>query len=91
MKKSHARGLVATAATVGLLAACGGGGDDAVPPSSGFVVGTDNMVPIGVEQNIADVVAFAKAQIAATSDTTDPVLLADVKLATDDTAEPADI
>lgn len=90
MRKIHARGLAATVATVGLLAACGGGGDDGVPAQQ-FVVGTDNMVPIGVEQNVGDVIAFAKAQIAATSDTTDPVLLADVKLATDDTAEPADI
>jgi hypothetical protein len=37
------------------------------------------------------VLAFAKAQIANTSDSRDPVVLADTHLATSDSADPADI
>lgn len=75
-------------AIAGLLAlgGCGGGGGDG--NGSGAVVdGTD--VPVGVEQAIDDVIAFAKRLIAQTSDSTEPAVLGNAKLATDDTAEPA--
>ncbi len=88
MQGKYARVLGVTATAVGLLAACGGDGDG-TPATSPFVAGTE--VPIGVEQNVGDVIAFAKQQIAATSDSTDPVLIGDARVATDDTADPADI
>jgi hypothetical protein len=88
--KSWALGA-ATAAVVALLAACGGGGGGGSGDSGGggFVAGTD--VPTGVQQNIGDVIAFAKQLIAGTSDSSDPVVLGDATLATDDAAEPADL
>ena len=73
-----------------LLAACGGGGSStAAPPGPTLVVGTD--VPVTVEQSATGVVDFAKTQLAATSETSDPLVLGDAKLATDDTGEPAEI
>ena len=79
---------VAGAAT--LLAACGGGGGATTTPAGPtLVVGTD--VPVTVEQSATGVVAFAKTQLAATSETSDPLVLGEAKLATDDASEPADI
>lgn len=73
---------------VGLLAACGGGGDG--PPVTQYVAGTG--VPIGAVTNVDDVIAFAKAEIANTSDSRDPVVLGDnTVLATSDSADPAEI
>lgn len=88
MKKSP--WLAVAVGTVTLLAACGGGGGDTPPPAGPtLVVGTD--VPVTVEQSAAGVVDFAKTQLAATSETSDPLVLGDAKLATDDTAEPAEV
>jgi hypothetical protein len=84
----HFKWIAPTAVAVGLLAACGGGGDG--PAASAYVAGTTE-VPVGVETQVDDVVAFSKAQIANTSDSRDPVVLADTQLATSDSAEPADI
>lgn len=70
-----------------LLAACGGG--STTPEGPTLVVGTD--VPVTVEQSATGLVDFAKTQLAATSETSDPLLLGDAKLATDDTGEPAEI
>ncbi|BDT68618.1 hypothetical protein os1_28030 [Comamonadaceae bacterium OS-1] len=85
----HFQWIAPTAIAVGLLAACGGGGGDG-PVAAQYVAGTTE-VPVGVETQVDDVVAFAKAQIANTNDSRDPVVLADTKLATSDSADPADL
>jgi len=46
---------------------------------------------VTVEQSATGVVDFAKTQLAATSETSDPLVLGEAKLATDDASEPADI
>ena len=79
-----------TAASLALLAACGGGGGGGSGGGDGGnVAGTD--VPVGVQQNVGDVVAFSKKLIANTSDSSEPVVLGDAKLATDDAGDPADL
>lgn len=80
------RWLVAVGAAT-LLAACGGGGGSSAGPT--LIVGTD--VPVTVEQSATGLVDFAKTQLAATSETSDPLVLGDAKLAIDDTGEPAEI
>ena len=85
----HFKWTAPTAVAVALLAACGGGGGDG-PVAAQFVAGTTE-VPVGVEAQVDDVVAFAKVQIGNTSDSRDPVVLADTQLATSDAADPADI
>ena len=77
--------------TVALLAACGGGGGSTATttPGTGLVAGTD--LPSSVEQSTQGVIDFAKTQLAATSDTTEPLVVGDAKLAVDDTAEPSDV
>ena len=76
---------------IGLLTACGGGGGDGGgDPGAAYVVGTTE-VPAGVEIRVGDVIAFSKAQIANTSDSRDPVVLADTVLASSDSEEPAEI
>ena len=72
-------------ALTALLTACGGSGN----PGVSLVPGTD--LPVAVEQSTMGVVDFAKGQIAAPSETSEPLLLGDAKLAVDDQAEPADI
>nr|WP_315243200.1 hypothetical protein [uncultured Albidiferax sp.] len=84
----HFKWTVPTLVAVGLLAACGGGGGDG--PTTQYVAGTTE-VPVGVEAKVEDVVAFSLVQIANTSDSRDPVVLADTQLATSDSADPADI
>ena len=78
---------------VALLTACGGGGGSTAstptPPSAGLVAGTD--LPTSVEQSAKGVVDFAKTQLTATSETTEPLIVGDAKLAVDDTAEPSDV
>lgn len=84
----HFKWITPAIVAVGLLAACGGGGDS--PPVAQFVPGTG--VPVGAVTNVDDVIAFAKAEIANTSDSRDPVVLGDnTVLATSDTAGPAEI
>ena len=80
------RWVAVAVGAVALLAACGGGSDHSGPA---LVMGTD--VPVTVEQSASGVIDFAKAQLLTTSETSEPLLLGDAKLATDDSAEPADI
>ena len=89
MKK--AQWLAAAVGTVTLLAACGGGGgnEPVAPVGPSLVVGTD--VPVTVEQSATGVVDFAKTQLAATSETSEPLVLGNAMLATDDASEPAAI
>lgn len=75
--------------TATLLAACGGGGGSTTPAGPTLVMGTD--VPVTVEQSATGVVDFAKTQLAATSESSDPLVLGEAKLAVDDSAEPAEI
>ena len=78
---------------VALLAACGGGGGSTATspttPGAGLVAGTD--LPISVEQSTKGVIDFAKTQLTATSETTEPLSVVDAKLAIDDMAEPSDV
>ena len=83
------RWLAAAVGAVALLAACGGSDDSTPPAGPTLVVGTD--VPVAVEQSATGVIDFAKTQLAATSETSEPLVLGNAKLATDDSAEPADI
>lgn len=94
MKKLANKSWVAAGAAVALLAACGGGGGGdggggVGAGGGGFVAGSE--VPIGAEQNVGEVIAFARQQLAATSDSTEPVVLGDARLATDDASEPVDL
>jgi hypothetical protein len=83
----HFKWIAPSAVALGLLAACSGGSGDSGPQ---FVAGTG--VPVGAQTQVADVIAFAKAEIADTSDSRDPVVLGDATtLATSDTDEPTDI
>ena len=75
--------------TATLLAACGGGGSTTTPAGPTLVMGTD--VPVTVEQSAAGLVDFAKTQLAATSESSEPLDLGEAKLAIDDSAEPAEI
>lgn len=85
--------LLTTLGTVALLTACGGGGGSTAttptPPGSGLVAGTD--LPTAVEQSTKGVIDFGKTQLTATSETTEPLVVGEAKLATDDTAEPSDV
>ena len=83
------RWVAVAVGAVALLAACGGGNDSVTHTGPALVMGTD--VPVTVEQSASGVIDFAKAQLLTTSETNEPLLLGDAKLATDDSAEPADI
>ena len=72
-----------------LLAACGGGSSDVVTAPPALIAGTD--LPMAVEQSTTGLIAFAKTQLAATSETSDPLIVGNAKLATDDSAEPSDV
>ncbi len=76
---------------VALLTACGGGGtsDSGTAPVVSLVKGTD--LPTSVEQSTKGLIDFAKTQLTATSESTEPLVVGDAKLAVDDTAEPSDV
>ena len=77
-------GIAFVSAAVLALAACGSsGGDDA--PAPGPVVTTD--LPSAATANSAGLLAFANAQIAASSDSAEPILVGDATLPVDDTTE----
>lgn len=81
--------IAPAAAACLVLAGCGGGGDDHAGggnPGGGNVPGTD--VPVTVQTSIDDVIAFARALIAGTSETTEPVVIEGATLATSETDEP---
>lgn len=84
--------LLAALGTVALLTACGGGSgnsDVAMPPTTPPVATVD--LPASASQSVDGVLTYAKAQIAATSDTTDPQSLGSASLFTDETSEPSAI
>ena len=90
---SMIRTTAGSLALVGLLAlgGCGGGGDDGGGGGGGSAVVDGTDVPVAAETAIGDVIAFAKRLIAQTSDSSEPVVLGNARLATDDAAEPADL
>lgn len=79
-------GLPVAAACI-VLAGCGGGGGG--DRADGNVPGTG--VPVAAQTSIDDVIAFAKALIAATDETSEPVVIEGATLATSETAEPAEL
>ncbi|OYT92514.1 MAG: hypothetical protein CFE43_07655 [Burkholderiales bacterium PBB3] len=91
-KNLKTRSLLAMV-TLLALTACGGGTDYVATPTPMpgpvLVMGTD--LPTTVEQSAMSLVDFAKTQLTATSETTDPLVVGEAKLAVDDTAEPSDV
>lgn len=93
MTKTLKNRLLLVAGTLALLTACGSNTEDvAAPiamPGPVLVAGTD--LPATVEQSALGLIDFAKTQITATSDTSDPLTVGEAKLAVDDSAEPLDV
>ena len=95
MTKTLKTRMLLVAGTIALLTACGSSNDDVVttppPPMPGqvLVAGTD--LPATVEQSALGLFDFAKTQLTATSDTSDPLMVGEAKLAVDDAAEPSDV
>lgn len=93
MTKNLRTRLLLVAGTIAALTACGGANDGVATPTPmpgpTLVMGTD--LPTTVEQSAMGLVDFAKTQITATSETTDPLVVGEAKLAVDDTAEPSDV
>lgn len=80
--------LVVMALGAAMLTACGGG-SPVQSPAIEYVA--DSGIPAAAEKDVTEVISFSKAQISATSDAADPVLLANAMLAVSDTTEPSDI
>ena len=72
-----------------LLSACGGSGGDGAPVPTVFV--SDSEVPLSATQSVAGTVTFVAQQRAATSERSEPVVLGNAVLVTDDSAEPSDV
>ena len=81
MKKMHAMILLGAASA--LLAACSSSSDDAPAPTP--VATTD--IPSSATGSAAGLTAFVNGQIAATSDTSEPILVGDAVLPLDDSTE----
>lgn len=86
MRKHSLVRLVPIAACVLLaLAACGGGGGSGDSPA---VRTTD--VPLSAQQSVGGLIDYIKQLIATgTNDASEPILVGDAVLPTDDTAEPS--
>lgn len=80
MKKMHGIALLGAAAL--LLAACGG--SDAPAPVTP-VATTD--IPATATQDSAGLLAFTNAQVGASSDSSEPILVGDAVLPVDDSTE----
>lgn len=85
--------LLLTMVSVVALTACGGGNNDVAtptpPPGPVLVMGTD--LPVTVEQSVTGLITFAKTQLTETSESSDPLIVGEAKLAIDDAAEPSDV
>ena len=91
MKQTSSRALGAACiagALATILAACGGGGSH-LPATDQLVSGTD--VPESATTSAAAAVAFVAATIAASSDSTEPLVVGSAELATSDSDEPVDL
>ena len=80
MNKIHAVGLCVAL----LLGGCGGGDDDHAPPVT-------EAVPAEASTSSDAFIAYVKALVAAAADALEPVDVASVTPATDDSAEPAPV
>ena len=87
----HKKFATTSLVALGLLTGCFGGGNDTVATPPGIEYVADSGIPAAAEKQVTEVISFSQMQIAATSDVTDPVLLANAMLATSDTTEPSDI
>ena len=90
----HRKLIAPSVVALGLLTGCfGGGGDSDTPPvvTPGIEYVADSGVPAAAEKQVTEVISFSQTQIAATSESLDPVLLANAMLATSDTTEPSEI
>lgn len=87
--------LLVALGTVALLTACGGGSsyDASTPPPSMTPPPPVAVVdlPASASQSVEGVITYAKAQLAATSETSDPQNLGTAALFTDETSEPSAI
>ncbi len=81
-----ARTPLSLAAGALMLAACGGGGNAEMPISDPLVSGTD--VPASATTSSAAALAFVKTLAATGDNSTEPIRVGDVTLATSDTDEP---
>ena len=73
-----------------MLVACGGGGGgDAAAPVDGLLSGTD--IPASAAASSDGATAFVASLAGAPADTTEPITVGDVVLASSDSAEPADL
>lgn len=88
--------LLVALGTVALLTACGGSGsnDVTMTPTTPPVATVDLPavdLPASASQSVDGVITYAKTQVAATSETTDPQNLGTATLFTDETSEPSAI
>ena len=70
-----------------LVSACGGSGSDGGSGSGSLQSPSATTGDSPTGQTVSALMAFAEQQIAATSDTTEPVVVGDAELPTDDTAD----
>ena len=82
MKKMH--GLILVCASALVLAACGSSSDSPATPVTPTANGD---IPTTATTDSAGLLAFTNAQIGATSDTGEPILVGDAVLPVDDTTE----
>jgi hypothetical protein len=87
MLRMKTQGAAALALMVLALAGCGGGGSGGEPANSG-ATGSGSQVPGSAQQSVGGLMAFLMELIAQSSDTTEPVVLGDAALPTDDTSAP---
>lgn len=82
MKKIHA---LALGASVLLLAACGSSSGDSPPAETPTASTTD--IPTSAQNSSSGFVAYVMSLIDGTSNTSEPVVLGDVSVPTDNTTE----
>jgi hypothetical protein len=87
MLRIKTQGAAALALMVLALAGCGGGGSGGQPANSG-ATGSGSQVPGSAQQSVGGLMAFLMELIAQSSDTTEPMVLGDAALPTDDTSGP---
>ena len=83
MKKMLGIAFVSAAAL--LLAACGSSDNGSAAPGTTPVAASD--VPASAQQSSSGLTAYLNALIAATSESSDPIVLGDATLTADDTTE----
>jgi hypothetical protein len=87
MLRMKLQGATALVFMVLALAGCGGGGNGGEPANAG-ATGFGSQVPGSAQQSVGGLIAFLKELMGETSGTTEPVVLGNATLPTDDTSEP---